>query len=137
MPSQFPVEVISSILSISLICLMLYRYLEYKSKLDVMKGLDKLKDEGALTPEDLDFIKSNEREYKEKVIKAETNTKFSQPVFIIIGGVLILSFDLQEALIHLNVVVVAFLFMQVDKLHKRNLHGFLTQLRQKTHKEEA
>ena len=126
---RFPVELISSFISISLICLMLYRYLDYKGKLDVMKGLDKVKDEEGLTQDDLDFITSNEREYKDKVIKAEQNVKVSQPVFILIAGVLILMFDFQEALIHLNVVVVAFLYMQVDRLHKRNLYGFLNQLK--------
>ena len=76
-----------------------------------------------------EFIKSNEREYSEKVIKTEANVKISQPILILIAGVLILTFSFQEALIHLNVVVVAFIFMQVDRIHKRNIYGFLNQLK--------
>jgi len=137
MQEGFPVELISSVLSISLVCLMLYRYLDYKGKLDVVKGLDKIKDTEGLTQEDLDYIKSNEKEYKEKVIKAEQNVKVSQPIFILIAGALILLVDFQEAFIHLNVVVVAYLFMQVDRLHKRNLYGFLNQLKAYKPKEET
>ena len=45
-------------------------------------------------------------------------------------------FTFKEAMIHINVVVVAFIFMQIDKLHKKNLHGFLYQLKTALKKEE-
>lgn len=130
-----PIELISNVASIAIILVMLSRYLSYKKQLDVIKGLGSLQEEGQLTNEDIDFIKSNESEYKEKVAKTEANVKISQPILILIAGVLILTFNFQEALIHLNVVVVAFIFMQVDRIHKRNLYGFLNQLK-KAIKEE-
>ena len=130
-----PIELISNVASIAIILVMLSRYLSYKKQLDVIKGLGSLQEEGQLTNEDIDFIKSNESEYKEKVAKTEANVKISQPILILIAGVLILTFNFQEALIHLNVIVVAFIFMQVDRIHKRNLYGFLNQLK-KAIKEE-
>lgn len=128
MYEQFPVVLISTFLSITLLCFLLYRYLSYKTKLDVIKELDRIKTQEGLTKEDFEFIKSNEQEYKEKVIKAQQNINISQPIFILIAGVLVLLFELQEALIHLNVVIVAYIFMQVDKLHKRNIYEFLKEL---------
>ncbi|UTJ06467.1 hypothetical protein [Arcobacter roscoffensis] len=132
MPSQFPLELVSNFLSVILLLGLFYKYLQYKKKLDVIKGLDKLKDEKKVTREDYEFIRNNEREYKDKLAKTEANIKIAQPVFIIIAGILILSFEFQEAMIHLNVVVVAFIFMQVDKIHKRNMYSFLNELRKGT-----
>jgi len=131
-----PIELISNVASIAIIFTMLYRYLAYKKHLDVIKGLGSLQEEDKLTPEDIEFIKSNEREYSEKVVKTEANVKISQPILILIAGVLILTFSFQEALIHLNVVVVAFIFMQVDRIHKRNIYGFLNQLKKAIKKED-
>jgi len=134
---QLPFEIISNIASIGLIIFLFYRYFQYKKKLDVIKGLDNIKEENKLTSEDIEFIKTNEKEYKEKLIKTEYNIKVATPAFIFIAGaLLILLPTLQEAMIHLNVVVVAFIFMQIDKLHKKNLHGFLYQLKQDIKKEE-
>lgn len=132
---QLPVELISNFASIGLLIFLFYRYLQYKKKLDVIKGLDKLKEENSLTQEDLEFIKANEKEYKQKLIKTEYNIQVATPLFILITGALVLLLSFQEALIHLNVVVVAFIIMQVDKLHKKNIYGFLTQLKQETKEE--
>lgn len=133
---QLPVELISNFASIGILLFLGYRYLQYKKKLDVIKGLDKLKEENSFTEEDLVFIKTNEKEYKEKLIKTEYNIQVATPLFILIVGALVLLLPFQEALIHLNVVVVAFIIMQVDKLHKKNIYGFLKQLKDET-KEES
>ncbi|MGA1940170.1 hypothetical protein [Arcobacter sp. YIC-310] len=132
MPTQFPLELVSNFLSIVLLIALFYKYLQYKKNIDVIKGLDKLKDEKKIRLEDYQYIRNNEKEYKDKLEKAVGNIKIAQPVFIIIAGVLILSFEFQEAMIHLNVVVVAFIFMQVDRIHKRNLYSFLRELRKET-----
>ena len=136
MAGNFPVELISNLASMIILVMLGYKYLQYKKKLDVIKGLDHLKEAHEITEEDLNFIKSNEREYREKVAKTEANVKLSQPIFILIAGVLILMFEFKEALIHLNVVVVAFIYMQIDRLHKRNLLGFLNELKQATKKHD-
>lgn len=132
MSTQFPLELVSNFLSIILLIALFYKYLQYKKNIDVIKGLDKLKDEKKIRLEDYQYIRNNEKEYKDKLEKAVGNIKIAQPVFIIIAGVLILSFEFQEAMIHLNVVVVAFIFMQVDRIHKRNLYSFLRELRKET-----
>lgn len=136
MVEQFPIELISNFASILILIALGYKYFQYKKNLDVIKGLDHLKQAHEITPKDLEFIKSNEREYREKVARAEANIKLSQPVFILIAGILIIMFDFQQALIHLNVVVVAFIFMQVDRIHKRNLCAFLKELKEATKQHE-
>ena len=127
--NQFPVELLSNAISIILLVVLLYKYIQYKKTLDQIKKLDKLKSEGKLTQVDLEYIRKNEYEFKTKFITSELNAKYSNAVFILIGGILFIMLDFNEAMIHLNVIVVAFIFMQVDKLHKKNLHGFFSELK--------
>ena len=137
MQPPIPLELISNFLSLGILLFLGYRYLQYKKNIDVIKGIDQLKEQNKLTAEDINFIKVNEREYREKVIKIEENVKISNPMFILIAGVIIIMLpSIQEALIHLNVVVVAFIFMQVDRIHKKNLHKYLVELKRELKKEE-
>ena len=124
MLNELPFELVSSILSIIILIALGYKYLQYKKTIDVIKQLDLVKTENALTQEDLNFIDENEKEYSQKVISTSANIKLMNPVFILIVGVLLLMFPWQEAMTHANVVVVAFLFMQIDKIHKKN--NFIT-----------
>jgi len=140
MLNQIPFELISNVASIILLVILGYRFLQYKKKVDIIKGLDELKKESKLTQEDIEFINQNEYEYKHKIINAEASMKLAKPIFILIAGVLILFFSFQEAMIHLNVVVVAFIFMVVDKMHKKNLYTYLYSLKKEIkaeQKEEA
>ncbi|MGB5792094.1 hypothetical protein [Poseidonibacter sp.] len=131
MLNQIPLELISNFISIVLIFILFYKYLQYKKKIDVMKELSILVEENNLSEDDKKFIIDNEKEYKEKVVKTEASVKFSNPVFILITGLVFITFPLTDAMIHLNVVVVAFLFMQVDRIHKKNLYKFLFDLESK------
>ena len=131
MLNQIPLELISNFISIVLIFILFYKYLQYKKKIDVMKELSILVEENNLSEDDKKFIIDNEKEYKEKVIKTEASVKFSNPIFILIAGLVFITFPLTDAMIHLNVVVVAFLFMQVDRIHKKNLYKFLFDLESK------
>jgi len=97
--------------------------------MDVIKGLEKLKLTNNLSEEDKVFITNNENEYKLKLIKTQGLIKFAKPLFILIVGLIFISFPFAEALIHLNVIVVAFIFMQVDKIHKTNIYGLLFKLK--------
>lgn len=136
MSAGFPYEIFSNIAAIILVIILGYRYFLYKKNVDVLKGLDSLKDQGQLSPEDIHYIKVNEREYKEKVTRAEQSTRLANPIFIVITVLIAYTFTFQETLIHLNVVVVAFLFMQVDKIHKKNIHTFLFSLKREIKKDE-
>ena len=64
--------------------------------------------------------KVNKKEYKEKSEKADAFAKLLTPVFILIVGVLFIYLPLSEAMIHLNVFVVTFILIQLDKINKKN-----------------
>lgn len=123
--SQLPLELVSSFLSIVILISLLFKYYQYKKKLDVLKGLNELKDNNKLTSEDKVFIKKNYKDYKYSFAREEQRLKLVYPVFILIAGILLAFLPFQEAMIHLNVVVVAFIYLQVSKIHTRN---FLTYL---------
>ena len=129
MLNQIPLQLISNFASIIIIAVLFYRYMQYKKNMDVIKGLEKLKISDELSQEDILFIKNNEDEYKLKLIKTESLIKFAKPLFILIVGLIFIAFPFAEALIHLNVVVVAFIFMQVDRIHKTNIYGLLYKLK--------
>ncbi len=129
MLNQIPLQLISNFASIVLLGVLLYRYLQYKKNMDVIQGLVKLKSSNELSEQDKVFIEKNENEYKIQLIKTEGLIKFSKPFFIFIIGAIFIFFPFQDAIIHLNVVVVAFIFMQVDKTHKTNLYRLLFDLK--------
>lgn len=129
MLNQIPLQLISNFASIVLIGVLFYRYLQYKKNMDVINGLEKLKITNELSEEDKVFIEDNENEYKLKLIKTQGLIKFAKPLFILIVGLIFITFPFAEALIHLNVIVVAFIFMQVDKIHKTNIYGLLFKLK--------
>lgn len=104
------------------------KYYQYKKKLDVLKELNELKEKKKLTSEDKSFIKTNLKDYQVLFARDEQRIKLAYPVFILIAGVLLAFLDFKEAMIHLNVIVVAFIFMQVNKIHNRNFINFLTAL---------
>lgn len=129
MLNQIPLQLISNFASIVIIAVLLYRYVQYKKNMDVIKGLEKLKSTNDLSEEDKLFIKNNEEDYKLQLVKTQSLIKFAKPFFIFIVGLIFIFFSFQEALIHLNVVVVAFIFMQIDKIHKTNIYGLLFELK--------
>lgn len=124
----FPLELVSNFLSVVILIALFVKYYQYKKKLDVLKGLDELKEAKQLTLEDKDFIKANLKDYKVSLLKDEERIKLAYPVFILIAGVLVAFLSFQEALIHLNVVVVAYIYMHVGRLHNRNFATFLEEL---------
>ena len=125
---QLPLELISNLLSIAILVMIFVKYYQYKKKLDVLKGLNDLKDSKKLTSEDKNFIKTNLKDYQILMARDEQRIKLSYPVFILIAGVLLAFLDFQEAMIHLNVLVVTYIFMQVNKIHNRNFVNFLSDL---------
>jgi hypothetical protein len=129
MLNQIPLQLISNFASIVILGILFYRYLQYKKNMDVIQGLEKLHITNDLSDEDKVFITKNEDEYKLKLIKTESLIKFAKPLFILVVGIIFITFPLAEALIHLNVVVVAFIFMQVTKIHTTNIYGLLYKLK--------
>lgn len=129
MLNQIPLQLISNFASIILIGILFYRYLQYKKNMDVIKGLERLKSTDELSDKDKEFIFNNENEYRLQLTKTQGLIKFAKPFFIFIIGLIFIFFPFQDALIHLNVVVVAFIFMQVDKINKTNLYKQLFELK--------
>ena len=115
-----PLELISNFLSLLVLLVIFYRYFEYKKKMDVIEKLKTLKETGTLTSEDKEFIKTNLIEYDIEHQKIRALIKFTYPLFILIAGVLFMMFNFTEAMIHLNVVIVIFIFLQVKRIHSRN-----------------
>lgn len=126
--TQIPLELISNFLSIAILIALFFKYYQYKKKLEVLKGLDKLKRENNLTQEDKEFIKKNFKDYRQALQRDEERLKFVYPVFILIAGVLLAFLPFSEAMIHLNVVVVAYIFLHVNRIHTRNFVKFLQEL---------
>ena len=129
MLNQIPLQLISNFASIIILGILFYKYLQYKKNMDVIQGLEKLHITNDLSDEDKVFITKNEDEYKLKLLKTESLIKFAKPLFILIVGIIFITFPFAEALIHLNVVVVAFIFMQVTKIHTTNIYGLLYKLK--------
>ena len=136
MLNEIPLEIISNILSIILVGILIFNYLKHKKRIEVIQKLDGLKNENQLTTDDISYIIENKKEYKEKSEKADAFAKLLTPVFILIVGVLFIYLPLSEAMIHLNVFVVAFILIQLDKINKKNTLILLKELRKDTKKEE-
>ena len=130
-----PLEIVSNIASIILVVILVFKYLKHKKVIDVIQKLDTLKSENNLTQEDLSYIEQNELEFKTKSEKAYALAKFLNPVFVLIVGVLFIYLPASDAMLHLNVIVVAFIFVQLDKINKKNTLVLLRGLR-KVKKEE-
>jgi len=126
--TSFPLELVSNFLSIVILIALFFKYYQYKKKVDVLKGLGNLKEQKKLTSEDKEFIKKNLKDYRIMLFREEERIKLTYPVFILIAGVLFAFLPFQEALIHLNVVVVAFIYLYASKLHTKNFTKFLEDL---------
>jgi hypothetical protein len=131
MELNLSLQLMSNVISILICITIVTKYLKYKKRLDVLQGLEELKDKNELTNEDYDYIKSNEKEYKDKALKSEGLIKFLNPVFILITGIIFAFTPMSEAMIYMNVVVVAYLLVLLDKNHKKNTYELLIELNKK------
>lgn len=121
-------QLLSNTISIIICIAIVIKYLKYKKRLDVLQGLEELKEKNELTDDDRNYIQNNENEYKEKAFKAEDLIKFLNPVFILITGVIFAFTPMSQAMIYMNVVVVAYLLVLLDKNHKKNTYELLLEL---------
>lgn len=126
---KVPLELLSNFLSIVILIGIFYRYYQYKKKLDVLKGLDELKSKNQLSKEDVEFIETNYKDYTVALQKEEARIKLAYPIFILLAGILLAFLTFQEALIHINVIVVAYIYLQINKIHTRNFMNFLKELK--------
>ncbi|AXX88470.1 hypothetical protein [Malaciobacter marinus] len=125
---KLPLELLSAGLSIIIVIAIFIKVFQYKQKLDVLKEMDRRKDMLKLTKEDKEYIDLNLKEYSEKLVKVEGLTRLLFPIFITIGAILFLLFSFEETLIHLNVIIVAYIYLQIHRIHTRNYTKFLEEL---------
>ena len=130
------IQFASNIASIIIVVFLVISFLRHKKRIGVIQKLDELKKDNQLTAEDISYIKENLVEYKGKAEKAQAFVKLLNPLFILIVGALFILLPISDAMIHLNVVVVAFIFVQLDKINKQNTHSLLKELNSGVVKEE-
>lgn len=130
------IQFASNIASIIIVVILVISFLKHKKRIGVIQKLDTLKSENQLTQEDISYIKENLKEYKEKAQKTEAFVKILNPLFILAVGALFLLLPTSDAMIHLNVVVVSFIFVQLDKINKQNTYSLLKELNSDIKKEE-
>jgi len=111
--------------SIVVVFLILYTILSYKKKISFVQHLIKEKENGNFTEQDKEFLKTTfnkESHLRDKIIKL---TQIFYPVFILITGIFFAFFDFKDALTHINIVVVTFLYLHI---YKTNVKSYLGQL---------
>lgn len=130
------IQFASNIASIIVVIFLVVSFLKHKKRVGVIQKLDELKSNNQLTQEDISYIKTNLQEYKDKAEKAQAFVKLLNPLFIFIVGALFLLLPTSDAMIHLNVIVVSFIFVQLDKINKQNTYSLLKELNSNIKKEE-
>lgn len=124
----FPLEIISNVASLIVVVGIIYKFFQYKKKMDVIHKLIALKEKNKLTQEDKEFIQVNRLEYEIQLQKDNALIKFAYPFFILLIGILMVTFSTTEALIHINIVVVTFIYLYVGKIHTQNFIKLLKSL---------
>ncbi|MDD2640572.1 MAG: hypothetical protein PHS65_06225 [Arcobacteraceae bacterium] len=124
----FPLEIISNVASLIVVAGIIYKFFQYKKKMDVIHKLIALKEKNKLTQEDTEFIQVNRLEYEIQLQKDNALIKFAYPFFILLIGILMVTFSTTEALIHINIVVVTFIYLYVGKIHTQNFIKLLKTL---------
>lgn len=127
---QIQLQLLSNGLAI-LVCIgILYSYLQQKKRLDYIEKLEKTNNEGLLSDADINFIKTNEIIFREKALKAEANIKIYNPVFILIIGIIFTFIPFSDALLKLNLIVVAYILIYLDKTNKRTCYTLFYKLKE-------
>jgi hypothetical protein len=127
--SGFPLEIISNIASLIIVVGIFYKFFQYKKKMEVLGELLRLKKENKLTQADSEFVEENVLSYEIQLQKDKALIKFAYPFFILLAGLLLFAFETKEALIHINIIVVAFIYLYISKIHTQNFIKILKDLK--------
>ena len=122
---NFPLELISNIVSFVVIIAIILRVIKYKKKVAVIDGLYELEEKKELSSDDKNFISTNLEEYRAKFVKQEAFNKLMYPAFILVAGIFFAFFPFSEAMIHINIVVVTFIYLYVKRIHYKNFIDLL------------
>ncbi len=123
--TTLPLQLLTTGSSIVIVFLIFYTLFQYKKKISFIQELIAEKENGNFTAQDKEFLKITFNEtshYRDKIVKIG---QILYPVFILIAGVFFIFFEFKEALTHINVVVVAFLYLHILK---KNINNYLNQM---------
>lgn len=129
MLENFPLEFISNVVSFIIIGAIIVRFIKYKKRVAVIDGLYELEEKNELTQQDKEFISNNLKEYKDKAIKQEAFLKLMYPAFILIAGIFLIFFEFAEAMIHINILVVSYIYLYIKKIHYTNYIKLLKEIK--------
>lgn len=120
MNGEFPLEFISNIVSLIVIGVIVMMFVKYKKRVAVIDGFAQLAKNKKLSDDDKKYIKDNINEYQNKFVKQEAFIKLMYPALVLVAGIFLFFFPFAEALIHINIIVVTFIYLYVKKIHYRN-----------------
>lgn len=126
---NIPLQLISNILSIIVIGLIIARFISYKKKIAVIDGLFQLEEERKLSAEDKEFITTSIAEYEVLNIKQKAFNKLMYPAFILIAGIFFIFFELEEAMVHMNILVVTYIYLYIKTIHYKNFIELLKKIK--------
>jgi len=125
---DIPLEMLTSFLSIVGLIMIFRQYLGYKKVIDVVKDLNQRKEKRVLSSDDKQYIKDNLKEYSDKLVYQSSFNKLMYPILVIIGAVFTMFVPFSQAVIHFNVLIVAFIYVTIIKMHCANIVKFLEEL---------
>ena len=117
---NFPLELLSNLVSICIIVAIIVKFINYKKKVAVIDGLSILGDENKLSEEDKKFISENLLEYEVLLVKQIAFNKLMYPAFILVAGIFFIFFGFAEAMIHINIIVVSYIYFYIKRVHYKN-----------------
>lgn len=126
--SAVPLELLTTGSSVIIVLLIIYTVFTYKKKISFVQHLIKEKEKGNFTSEDKEFIDISFNQASHLRNKIEKLSKTIYPLFILIAGIFFAFYDFKEALIHINVVVVTFLYLQILKTNVKSYISLMDKL---------
>lgn len=123
--ATIPLEYFTTGSSIIIVVLILYTIITYKNRIGLIQNLIKEKEKGNFTAQDKSAVEESLVQAQILRLKIVKLSKTIYPAFILVAGVFFAFFDMKEALTHINVVVVAFLYLHILKT---NVTSYINQM---------
>lgn len=123
--STIPLEYLTTGTSILVVLVIIYTIFSYKMKISFIQKLIKEKENGNYTSQDKEAVAQSLNEEQHLRYKIINLNKILFPAYILVAGVFFAFFDFKEALTHVNVVVVVFLYLHILKT---NVTSYINQM---------
>jgi len=123
--SAIPLEYLTTGSSILVVFLILYTIFSYKNKISLVQALIEEKEKGKFTAQDRTAIEESLLEAQILAFRIEKLRKTLYPAFLLLAGVFFAFFEFKEALTHVNIVIVVFLYIHILK---KNVTSYINQM---------